>query len=287
MFSRNVKEYLKTVALELTGAIAGRLWHRGGCLPILRVLRAFVVIQVLFTLPGREKTLCCQAHREQATMDEAPGMRYWTECREFYGQFRRQYFTTGSILPSSRGLARALVSEFRRRPGPATILEVGPGTGAVTAGILRELRPGDRLDIVEINQHFVNVLQRRFAEEPLFHRRRDQVHLMHAPLQELPGAERYDYMISGLPLNNFPIALVRDIFRSYQRLLRKGGVLSYFEYLWIRSVKTLFVSRPERRRLHVLSRLLDRRIAAAQFREDWVLGNVPPAVARHLRFQAS
>lgn len=212
-------------------------------------------------------------------------MSYWTECREFYGQFRRQYFTTGSILPSSRALARALSSEFCRRTGPADILEVGPGTGAVTAEILRELRPGDRLDIVEINQHFIDVLNRRFAEEPLFRSRREQVRLVHAPLQEVPGESRYDYMISGIPLNNFPIALARDIFRSYQRLLRPGGVLSYFEYLWIRPIKTALSRRAERRRLHVLSRFLDRKIAAAQFREDWVFFNVPPAVARHMRFQ--
>lgn len=212
-------------------------------------------------------------------------MSYWTECREFYGQFRQRYFTTGSILPSSRALARALVSEFRKRPGPARALEVGPGTGAVTAEILRQLRPGDWLDIVEINEHFIKVLERRFREEPLFRSRRDQVQLLHSPLQEVPGEKCYDYMISGLPLNNFPIALVRDIFRSYRRLLKANGALSYFEYLWIRPVKRALVSEGERQRLHVLTRFLQRRIAAGQFREDWVFFNVPPAVARHFRFE--
>jgi phospholipid N-methyltransferase len=211
-------------------------------------------------------------------------MRYWTECREFFGEFRRHYFTTGSVLPSSRALARALASELRRRTGPARILEVGPGTGAVTAEILRELRPGDRLDIVEINEHFIRVLQRRFAEEPLFHSRRDQVQLIHAPLQEVTGEGLYDYMISGLPLNNFPLALVREIFRAYRRLLKPDGVLSYFEYLWIRTIKQLLVKRRQWRHLHVLSRFLERRIRAAQFREQWVFFNVPPAVARHFRF---
>ena len=93
-------------------------------------------------------------------------MHYWAECREFFGEFRRHYFTTGSILPSSRSLARALVSPMRRRTAPARILEVGPGTGAVTAEILRQLRPDDRLDIVEINEHFIQVLERRFGCRP-------------------------------------------------------------------------------------------------------------------------
>jgi phosphatidylethanolamine/phosphatidyl-N-methylethanolamine N-methyltransferase len=213
-------------------------------------------------------------------------MRYWTECREFFGEFRRHYFTTGSILPSSRSLARALASPVRQRRGPARILEVGPGTGAVTAEILRQLRPGDQLDIVEINEHFIKVLEGRFVTEPLFQSRRGQVRLIHAPLQEVAGADLYDYMISGLPLNNFPLALVREIFHTYSRLLKRGGVLSYFEYLGIRSLKKMFVDRRQKRRLHVLSRYLERKIGAGQFREQWVFLNCPPAVARHFRFEA-
>ena len=213
-------------------------------------------------------------------------MRYWTECREFYGQFRSQYQSTGSILPSSRSLARALVSEIRRAPGPRRILEVGPGTGAVTTEIIRLLRPDDRLDIVEINAHFVDVLRHRLAEEPLFQRHGQQIRLIHAPLQEVPCEGVYDFMVSGLPLNNFPLALVRDIFRAYRRLLKPGGVLSYFEYLAIRQLKSAFVKRREQRRLHVLGRVLERTIRRYQINEQNVLLNVPPAVARHFRFSS-
>jgi phospholipid N-methyltransferase len=211
-------------------------------------------------------------------------MQYWTECREFYRQFRRQYRNTGSILPSSRALARALVAEVRKRPAPRRILEVGPGTGAVTVEILRALRPGDWLDIVDINEEFINLLRRRFEEEPLFHSRRKQTRLIHSPLQDVEGEGVYDFMISGLPLNNFPLALVRDIFRAYQRLLKPGGVLSYFEYLGIRRIKSAVVGRKERRHLHVLDRFLGRRLHAFEFRHQNVLMCVPPAVARHLRF---
>jgi phosphatidylethanolamine/phosphatidyl-N-methylethanolamine N-methyltransferase len=211
-------------------------------------------------------------------------MRYWTECREFYRQFRQQYRNTGSVLPSSRPLARALASEFRRRPGPARILEVGPGTGAVTIEILSLLGPGDQLDIVEINEEFIRVLRRRFAEEPRFQRWQTQVRLIHAPVQEVAGESMYDYLISGLPLNNFPLSLVREVFQAYQRLLKPAGVLSYFEYLAIRRLKGLVAGRRQRRHLHVLSRFLGRRLAAHEFRHQNVLLNVPPAVARHLRF---
>ena len=42
------------------------------------------------------------------------GMNVWAESLAFLGQFRTQYFTTGSILPSSSAVGRAL-TRFTRR----------------------------------------------------------------------------------------------------------------------------------------------------------------------------
>jgi phosphatidylethanolamine/phosphatidyl-N-methylethanolamine N-methyltransferase len=211
-------------------------------------------------------------------------MHHWTAYLTFYQQFRQQYRNTGSVLPSGRALARALVSAFRQRSVPARILEVGPGTGAVTTEILRQLRPGDRLDMVEINPQFVALLRERFRTTPHWQARQHQTNLIHGPLQEVEGDGAYDYMISGLPLNNFPLSLVREIFAAYRRLLKPAGTLSYFEYLAIRDLKRPFVSAREARHLHVLTRFLDRRIRRYQIREQWVMANVPPAVARHFCF---
>lgn len=211
-------------------------------------------------------------------------MHYWTECQQFYRQFRAQYHTTGSILPSSRALARAMTRPMRQSKSPRRILEIGPGTGAVTAEIVRQLRPGDRFDIVEINADFVAYLGQRFSEEPDFRRRWAQSRIIHAPLQEVPGAQVYDFMISGLPLNNFSLDLVAEIYRSYERLLKPMGTLTCFEYVWIRALKMPFVSALERARLTKLTHYLEAKIRRHQFGEEIVFLNVPPAVARHLRF---
>jgi phosphatidylethanolamine/phosphatidyl-N-methylethanolamine N-methyltransferase len=212
-------------------------------------------------------------------------MRFLLECGDFLRESRRHFRDTGALLPSSRFLAQALVSELKKRRNSSRILEVGPGTGSVTAQILRWLRPGDRLELVEVNSHFVSLLRRRFEEDRKFRRFRDQVRIIHAAVEQLPGREHYDYIVSGLPLNNFPVQQVREIYQIYSRLLRSGGTLSYYEYVWIRQLRAPFVDRRERRRLYRVGRLVGEYIRSYQVRRQRVLMNVPPAVVRHLRLK--
>ena len=152
-------------------------------------------------------------------------MHYWKECGRFFRECRRQFRSTGAIMPSTRFLARALVSELRKPRLPGRILEVGPGTGSVTKEILRHLKPADRLDLVEVNARFINLLHERFEKEWQFRFYRDQVDLIHSAVEALPGEGLYDFIVSGLPLNNFPPGTVRTIFRAYGRLLKPGGTL--------------------------------------------------------------
>jgi len=219
-------------------------------------------------------------------------MRYWVECGNFFRETRRHFGETGALLPSSRFLARALVSELRKRrstkgapSSPYRILEVGPGTGSVTREILHQMQPGDRLDAVELNSRFVALLKRRFANEWLFQFHREQVEIIHSAVQDLPGEGVYDFIVSGLPFNNFPVAQVREIFRVYNRLLKPGGTLTYYEYVLIRQLKTPFVNRQERRRLYRVGRVVGEYIRDYQVRRQKVLINVPPAIVRHLHLK--
>jgi phosphatidylethanolamine/phosphatidyl-N-methylethanolamine N-methyltransferase len=212
-------------------------------------------------------------------------MRIWVECGDFFREFRRHFQTTGAILPSSRFLARALVRPLRGPRPPCRVLEVGPGTGSVTCEIARRMQPGDRLDAVEINGRFVELLERRLKRDRVFVSRRDQIEVIHAAVQDLLGDAVYDFIVSGLPLNNFPVALVREIFATYDRLLKPGGVLSYYEYTWVRQLKTPFVDRRERRRLFRVGRVMRGYIRNFQIRRERIFINVPPATVRHLRFK--
>ncbi|GIW82948.1 MAG: hypothetical protein KatS3mg105_4755 [Gemmatales bacterium] len=212
-------------------------------------------------------------------------MGYLRECWDFFREFRREYRNTGSLLPSSRFLGREMASRLAQPGDGRRILEAGPGTGAVTRWLLSNLRPHDHVDIVEINDRFISVLENRFTAEPAFRRYRSQVELKHAAVQELPGDNVYDFIISSLPLNNFPVDLVKTIFRAFERLLKPEGTLSYFEYAYIRQMKMPFVSREERRRLATIGLLAKRYFRRGLLGRRLVLCNFPPAFVQHLHLK--
>ncbi|MEX0717627.1 MAG: methyltransferase [Planctomycetaceae bacterium] len=202
---------------------------------------------------------------------------------EFFRQFRERFQTTGAVAPSSRFLAGALTGPMRRRERPARILEVGPGTGPVTRRIVRALGPEDTLDLVEINRRFAAILKHRFRTRKDHREKADRVRIHCCPLQEFESEAPYDYIISGLPLNNFPPDLVRTIFDSFFRLLAPEGTLSYFEYMYVRPIRRRLSNGDERTRIVELDEMLNDYLARHRFRRSWVFANFPPAWVQHLR----
>jgi len=204
--------------------------------------------------------------------------------RLFFGEFLRSYHTTGAIVPSGRFLASALARfVLDGAAGARRILEVGPGTGAVTRRIIAALTPDDRLDLVELNDRFVARLRHRFATEPAFQAVADRARVLHRPVEELPPENAYDLIISGLPLNNFAVADVERILAAFGGLLKPGGTLSFFEYIAIRRARALVSGRAERERLRGIGAALGGLLSGREIRRDWVWLNVPPAWVHHVR----
>lgn len=212
-----------------------------------------------------------------------------SDLRLFFREFRHTYRTTGAIAPSGRCLARAL-ARFVPLPGdaraPRRILEVGPGTGAVTCALIDALGADDRLDLVELNDRFAERIRERIAEDRHFQPAAARMQLFHRSVEDMPSEPRYDVIVSGLPLNNFSVELAQRLLGAMQSRLAPGGVLSFFEYVWIRGMKATVSGPAERLRLRGIGAAIHKLLNEHEIHRDLVWTNVPPAWVHHVRLPA-
>jgi phospholipid N-methyltransferase len=211
-------------------------------------------------------------------------MNRLTDYQTFLTQFLRNYQTTGSIIPSGRALGGALCRYVGQSGEPQRILEAGPGTGAVTRCIVDRMRQRDQLWMVELNPSFAAHLRRAFDETPALRHAADRCHLVEGSVQQLGHDSQFDLVISGLPFNNFSPEDVRHILHAYGKLLKPGGVLSFFQYILIRPAKMFVSAGAERDRLKGVGEALDGLLGEREFAREWVWVNVPPAWVHHVRY---
>jgi phospholipid N-methyltransferase len=201
----------------------------------------------------------------------------------FLTEFFRNRKLTGSMMPSSRFLADALVQPLSACHDRKQVLEIGPGTGPVTLRIADFLRPGDRFVMVEANPKFCEILHDLCRGQLAAKLEGVEVEIHCSLLEQVETQAGFDYAISGLPLNNFPVDVVRRILRSIEMLMSPTGTLSYFEYLWVRKVlgRLRMLARGNPWPLRS-SKVLDRFLERHRVTEHPVLLNFPPALVRHI-----
>jgi len=221
-------------------------------------------------------------------------VRFWVVLRRFarrgresgrpmgsgIGLFLRQavgaFYSTGAVCPSSGFLARAMVRPLERRAGaaPLRVLEAGPGTGVFSRRIAQRLQERDRLDLVELNPRFAQWM-REWAERLPSEGPRAQV--FHEDILRFEPEAPYDFVVSGLPLNNFPPALADDLLGKLVELGRPGAFITFFQYLGLRRMKSAFAKRERRQTLQRLGAVIDGWIERHGVGVERVWLNVPPA----------
>ena len=134
---------------------------------------------------------------------------------------------TGAVAPSSPRLAAAMARWLPVDP-ESYVLELGPGTGAVTEALLRRGLREDRLVAIEKNPKLASLLRRRFPGAHIITGDAWQLdHLLrkwHEPIASV-GA-----VISSLPLLNFPPAEAEALAEKIRAILVKGGKWVQFSY---------------------------------------------------------
>ena len=183
----------------------------------------------------------------------------------FLQEFINEFQNTGSCFPTSRKAASELTAPLRQPRSPKRILELGPGTGSVTFPILEMMIPGDTLSICEINPRFMKELKVKLERNQRYQQFKDAIDFFEGPIQEFPeGGDKFDVIVCSLPFLNFDRDMVEEIFNKLARLSTPQAVMTYYQYIGLRSLGKVIGSREKKQRLSELDDFFD--IAAEKHR---------------------
>jgi len=131
------------------------------------------------------------------------------------------------MSPSSKYLTAKMLKtvDFKK---VKLIVELGPGTGVFTKEILSQMPADAKLLVFELNDNFFNLLQRDIQDERMI-----LVHDSAEKISEYIKKEGFlfaDYVISSLPLANFPKKLTETILKESYDSLKNQGKYIQFQY---------------------------------------------------------
>jgi phosphatidylethanolamine/phosphatidyl-N-methylethanolamine N-methyltransferase len=183
--------------------------------------------------------------------------------------FIRNIRQIGAVAPSSAYLTERMVEPLRKRiqdskTGPLRILEVGPGTGAITRHIVPLLRKGDHVDVVELNPILHAHVAKEYAAEGM--------HFHNMNLLDVEANEPYDFIFSGIPYESLPVNVTEMLWRKKLQLSKEGTIITYFKYLNIIQIRSPF---------------LRNLIASCCKHQGMEFRNLPPARYYHLTISES
>ena len=148
--------------------------------------------------------------------------------------FLRQWLAnphhTGAVAPSSPQLTAAMAAWLPADP-QSYVLELGPGTGAVTDALLKRGLREDRLIAIEHNASMADLLRKRFTRARII---TGDAWKLDEILRDGPNPVRnVGAVISSLPLLNFTEEQGRELGRKIRSALAPEGCWVQYSYrIW-------------------------------------------------------
>ncbi|HUY67940.1 MAG TPA: methyltransferase domain-containing protein [Alphaproteobacteria bacterium] len=154
--------------------------------------------------------------------DEPPAVRPLTLISQFF----KSPQAVGTIVPSTRNLAEAMIAPLDFA-ALKTIVECGPGTGAITGPVAERLSGQSRYIGIEINATFCKNLAVRFPHLTFVNRSAVEIE----DVIRAAGIERADAVLCGIPWASLPAEQQTGILDGVKRILAPGGVFVTYAYL--------------------------------------------------------
>lgn len=152
------------------------------------------------------------------------GQKFEEEIRFFKGMVS-QPKAVGAIVPTSMVTGRKMASAINVESG-LPVLELGPGTGAITKAILQHGVTPQKLYSIEYSQDFYEKLLRDFPD----------VNFFNGNAFDLKGSlgeaynQQFDCVISAVPMLNFPMEARIALLDELLSLLPKGRPVIQISY---------------------------------------------------------
>jgi phosphatidylethanolamine/phosphatidyl-N-methylethanolamine N-methyltransferase len=146
--------------------------------------------------------------------------------RAFLAAALRRPATMGAVAPSSARLAAVLASVVPRTGSPV-VVELGPGTGAVSGVIAERLPEGARHLAVELDPDMVAFLRRTRPELEVVQGNAARL----ASLLAERGVTSVDAVVCGLPWALFDDATQTSLLGQVSEVIGSTGAFTTFAYL--------------------------------------------------------
>jgi phosphatidylethanolamine/phosphatidyl-N-methylethanolamine N-methyltransferase len=161
----------------------------------------------------------------QSTLSIAKkNLRFDDEVR-FIRSWMEKPLATGAVMPSGKPLARTM-ARYVDPDVPGPIVELGAGTGAVTAALVEQGIESHRMVLVESNQSFCRLLRARYPDATVV---QGDAYALKRLLGHLLGAPAAA-VVSGLPLFNKPLKFRLRLLAEAFALLAPGAPFVQFTY---------------------------------------------------------
>lgn len=162
--------------------------------------------------------------RFNATHLSSTRAEHWLGPRAtFLRELLHQPRSVGAVCPSSCELAWRMASWVDLAPA-GWVIELGGGTGTVTAALLQRGVARERLIVIEQSLHFANHLRRRFPG----------VRILHADAADIAGTaldgKAVTAIVSGLPLRSLPAEAVSRVVQACTAVLSPHSRVVQFTY---------------------------------------------------------
>ncbi len=167
-----------------------------------------------------------------------------------------------ALTPSSRILASAMSEGLEIGPDES-VIELGPGTGALTDRIQHILSDESGYLGIELEAQFVELLRERFPNLRFVHSCITRTCQAYASSGNAPVKA----ILSGVPISTMPSQVIDEVIANLDQILKPGSVFRMFQY-----VHAYYLPPAIRFRRRMAKIFSDYRCDAL------VLRNLPPAV---------